>query len=153
MKLQVILILGFVAGLAGCAEKEPAAPEEPIAEQAVQAEEAAPAAEAETPPAQPEAWRDAVFIKHMHQHAEYLDDLNFALDDGDLEMAMTPAYWLSRHDAVDGLPEELQPFLVRMREAARAVEEAEGLEAARAAAQKIGKECQACHTAAGVITQ
>ena len=151
--MQVILILGFAFGLAGCAEKEPAAPEEAVEEQAVEAEEAAAKVEAATPPAQPEAWRDAVFIEHMHEHAEYLDDLNFALDDGDLEMAMTPAYWLSRHESVEGLPEELQPFLVSMREAARAVEEAEDLDAARAAAAQVGKQCQACHTAAGVITQ
>lgn len=153
MKLQLIVILAFAAGLAGCAEKEPTAADEGVDEQAIQAEDAAPAADVEAPPAQAEAWRDAVFIKHMHQHAEYLDDLNFALDDEDLEMAMPPAYWLSRHDSVEGLPEELQPFLTGMREAARAVEAAEDLDAARAAAQQIGKQCQACHAAAGVSTQ
>ncbi len=89
----------------------------------------------------------------MHAHAEHLDELNFALDDDEFEAAMTPAYWLSRHNTVSGLPEDLQPYLVSMREAARAVEDAEDLEAARAAAREIGAACQECHAATGVVDQ
>ena len=150
MKLHTLLVLGIVFAIAGCAEKEPATPEEVIEEQATQAEDTAPAAEAEAPPVQAEEWRTSAFMEHMHAHADFLDDLNYALDDGDLETAMTPAYWLSRHETVGGLPEDLQQYLVGMREAARAVEAAEDLDAARQAAQKIAKQCQACHAAAGV---
>jgi mono/diheme cytochrome c family protein len=39
-----------------------------------------------------------------------------------------------------------------MREAAGAVEQAGDLETARAAAQQISKQCQACHAATGVET-
>lgn len=95
---------------------------------------------------------DQAFIDHMHAHAEQLDDLMFALADGDLEGAMTPAFWLSRHDAVEGVPEEWQQYVTGMRKAAAAVESAGDLEAAKAAAERLSEQCQACHTAAGIST-
>ena len=154
MRLHVLIVLGFALIILGCAEKEPAAPEE-----ASEMEDAT-AAGVEALPDEPDAaaapvedWRNSAFMDHMHAHAEHLDELNFALDDEDLETAMTPAYWLSRHNTVDGLPEELQPYLIGMREAARAVEAAENLDAARAGAQQIAKQCQACHAAVGVVTE
>jgi predicted small lipoprotein YifL len=153
MKLHTLMVLGIAFAIAGCAEKGPTASEEVNEEPATEVEEAVPAAEAEAPPAQAEEWRTSAFMEHMHAHADFLDDLNYALDDGDLEMAMPPAYWLSRHDAVSGLPEDLQPYLVRLREAARAVEAAEDVDAARAASEQIAKECQACHVAAGVVIE
>ncbi len=145
MKLNMIFLIGLAAGMAGCTEKEQATPE-----QADEMPPAVSAVESEAIPAPTEDWRASKFLDHMHAHAEHLDDLNYALDDGDFDGAMTPAYWLSRHETVGGLPADLQPFLVRMREAARAVEETKDLAAARAAAGRIGKECQSCHTAAGV---
>ena len=145
MKLNMIFLIGFAAGIAGCAEKEQSAPE-----QANAMPPAMSTVEPEAAPAQIEDWRASNFLDHMHAHAEHLDDLNYALDDGDFEGAMTPAYWLSRHETVGGLPADLQPFLVGMRAAAGVVEETKDLVAARAAAERIGKECQSCHTAAGV---
>ena len=154
MKLHMLLVLGLTAGIVGCAEKEQTAPEPTGAmEEDVSAVTEEAAVEPEAVPADAEGWRDSAFMDHMHAHAEHLDDLNYALDDGDLEAAMMPAYWLSRHKTVSGLPEELRPFLVNMREAARAVEEAGDIDAARVAAQQIAKECQACHAAVGVVTQ
>lgn len=158
MKLHMLLLIGLAAGIVGCAEKEQAAPQqesemestEPAVAEAPAVEEASEA-EPDTTYAQIEDWRDTDLLDHMHAHAEHLDDLNFALDDGRLEQAMTPAYWLSRHDTVSGLPTDLQPFVDRMREAARDVEAAEDLEAARAAAKRIGTECQACHSATGTV--
>lgn len=97
-----------------------------------------------------EAGSDQGFIKHMHQHAEKLDDLMFALADGDLERAATPAYWLSQHETVDGIPEEWQHYVINMRNAAYEVETAGELETARAAAEQITVQCQECHAAAGV---
>lgn len=145
MKLNMIFLIGFATGIVGCAEKEQGAPE-----QAGEMPPAVSAVEPEATPAQIEDWRASKFLDHMHAHAEHLDDLNYALDDGDFEGAMTPAYWLSRHETVGGLPADLQPFLVRMRAAARVVEETQDLVAARAAAERIGTECLSCHTAAGV---
>ena len=63
---------------------------------------------------------------------------------------MTPAFWLSRHDAVEGIPEEWLQYVTGMREAAAEVEAASDLETAKAAAENISNQCQACHTAAGV---
>lgn len=160
MKLHMLLLIGISASIVGCAEKEQAAPEpeselesaEPAVTEAP-AVDAAPADEPDTTYAQVAEWRNADLLDHMHVHAEQLDDLNYALDDGNLERAMTSAYWLSRHDTVEGLPAELLPIVERMREAARAVEAAEDLAAARVAAQRIGAECQACHSAAEVVIE
>ncbi len=168
MKLQMLLIVGFAVGIVGCAEKEQAEPQqdtdvsaqqESAVEETTAAVTEAPAVEEapedrpDTTFAQIESWRTADLLDHMHAHAEHLDDLNFALDDGNLERATTSAYWLSRHDKVKGLPEEFQPFVDRMRDAARAVEAADDLDAARTAAQQIGTECQGCHTATGVSVE
>ncbi len=160
MKLHVLLVIGFAAVIVGCAEKEQAASgkgtemqtaEAPVTE--APAVDEASAAKPDATFAQIETWRTEELLDHMHVHAEQLDDLNYALDDGNLERAMTSAYWLSRHETVSGLPAELQSFVDRMREAARSVEAAEDLFAARVAAKRIGVECQGCHTATGVGTQ
>lgn len=148
MRLHMLLVIGFAIGVVGCAEKEQAAPE-----QGSEMETAAPVAEPEATPAEIDDWRNSDFLDHMHAHAEHLDELNYALGDGDLEKAMTPAYWLSRHKTVSNVPADLQPFVVRMREAARAVEGAEDLAPARAAALRISTECQGCHVAVGVVTE
>ena len=92
----------------------------------------------------------AAFTRHMHIHADQLDNLNFALADDDLYGAMTPAYWLSRHDEISGAPASWQPYLTGMRKAAFQVESATDLATARAAAKKIGEQCQGCHAATGV---
>ena len=152
MKLQLLWVVGIAVGLVACAKKEEAMPapgDKP--ESATPAVTEAPAVEAETDaPAAEYDWRNSELMDHMHKHAERLDELNFALDDGDLDGAMTPAYWLSQHDTVSDLPSELQVYVYRMREAAGAVEKANDLETARAAAQQIGEQCQACHAATGV---
>ena len=157
MKLRMLLIAGIAAGIVGCAEKEQAAPDQgDEMEQAAAAvtETVEPeAVETEAVAPQAEDWRTTALLDHMHAHAEQLDDLNFALADGDLERAMTPAYWMSRHKTLSGLPAELQPFVDGMREAALAVEAAEDLETARAGAEEIAGQCQGCHTAVGVNTE
>lgn len=125
MRLHTILVLGLATGIIACAEKE-----QPL-----------------------EDSRDTAVMDHMHKHAAYLDKLYSALDEGDFERAMRSAYWLSRHEAVSGLPEDLQPYLTRMREAAGVAENAEDLDSVRAAAEQISAACQDCHSAAGVATQ
>ncbi len=148
MKFQMLLVIGFAAGIVGCAEKEQVVPEQGSEMEAVTS-----AVEPEATAAQTKDWIDSRFMDHMHVHAEQLDDLNYALADGDLEAAGMPAYWLSRHKTVGGLPSDLQPFITRMREAARAVEEADDLVAASAAAEEISAQCQGCHAAVGVVTE
>lgn len=144
MRFHALWIAAIMLGIAGCGERE-----QPEAQQA---ESAAPAVqEADAPEAAAEEARQA-FIDHMHAHAEQLDELMFALADDDLEGALTPAYWLSSHDTVKGIPEDWQQFVVGMRTAAAEVEQATDIETARAAAERISEHCQACHMAAGVET-
>ena len=141
MKLNVLLGLGFAFILLACAEKEPAAPEESTSDEAQVTE---------VPEAEPAISVDQSFLAHMHKHAEKLDEINFSLADGDLEGSRTPAYWLSRHETVDGLEPELQEFVYAMRIAAEAVEAAPDLDTAQVAAEKISAQCTGCHSAAGV---
>jgi hypothetical protein len=125
-----------------CSEQQP--PPQP-------AEAAPPPAPAEEQ-AQPTAIVDQDFINHMHTHADKMDELMFALADGDLDAAMTAANWLGEHQSPDGIRAEWQPYLTGMREATIAVELATNLETARTAAEQITAHCQACHAAAGVTT-
>jgi hypothetical protein len=138
MKYHILWIVGFALCMTGCAEKEQAAPEQDDT------------LEMATPVAEPAVSFDEAFIQHMHAHAEKLDDLNFSLSDGELEKAKLSAYWLSRHETVGGVPADWQPYIVGMREAARAVEDAPDIMAARAAAERISQQCQSCHVAAGI---
>lgn len=142
MKLQSLLIFGLALCLTACAEKKESAPE-PAAEPTPEPQAAPPA------PIE-QSSRDEAFIDHMHAHAEQLDNLNFALADDDLPGALTAAYWLSGHQEVTGIQEEWRPFLEGMREAAQAIEEANDIDEARVAAERINENCQGCHDAAGV---
>jgi len=141
MKVHTLWITAIALSLAACSKQEPVEPQQPEADQAT-----APVEEAQVK----DTMFDEGFLKHMHQHAEKLDDLMFALADGDLERASTPAYWLSQHETVDGVPEEWQHYVINMRNAAYEVETADDIETARAAAEQITIQCQECHTAAGV---
>lgn len=145
MKLHMILVIGFVLGVTACAEKEQVS-SEPVAEaQSSATEDAAPWAA-------DESWRNEDFLNHMHLHAEKLDEINFALADGKLAAAVTPASWLATHETFDGVQPEWLPYLYGMRTEAAAVEAAPDLDTARAAAERINTKCQGCHAAAGVST-
>jgi soluble cytochrome b562 len=146
MKLHMILAVGFILSVTGCAEKEQVT-SEPVDEAAVTAPEAGSAT------AVKENWQNASFVEHMHLHAEKLDDLNYALDDGDLEAAMAPASWLSTHDTDSEIQPDWMPILYAMRTEAEAVENAPDLATARAAAKRINTQCQKCHAAAGISIQ
>ncbi len=144
MKTRMLWITSIALCLSACGKQEPAEPQAPESGQA--AEEAQDVLEAQPT----EAGFDEAFVNHMHEHAAKLDDLMFALADDDLVGAATPAYWLSQHEAVEGVPEEWQNFLTGMRNAAYEVETANDLETARLAAEEISAQCQGCHDAAGV---
>jgi len=145
MKLHELLIVGFALCVTGCVEKEQAMPE-----QGDDTEMAAKSAAGGLPAAKKSVMGSDTFIRHMHLHASHLDGLNTALAAGDLEAAQTPAHWLLRHEGVTGHPDEWQPHIERMRDAARTVTEAGDIEAARVAAQGITEGCRGCHVAAGV---
>ena len=134
MNIHALWIIAIAFVLVACGKQEPPA-----------AQQAEPEAPAQVTP----EW-DEEFVDHMHAHAEHLDDLMFALADGDLMKAKTPAYWLSRHRSVTGVPEEWQQYIEGMRDGAFAVGGAPDIESAMRAAEKISAQCQGCHTAAGV---
>jgi cytochrome c556 len=140
MRIHALLMTAFALCLAACGKQEAAQLGQPASGQDNMVAEKS----AEQPAF------DQAFIDHMHAHAEQLDELMFALADGDLDGAMTPAFWLSRHDSVEGIPAEWQQYVNGMREAASAVEVANDLETAKAAAERISGQCQACHDAAGI---
>jgi len=146
MNLHMIMVVGFILSVAGCAEKE-----QVLSEPADEAPMTTP--DAVAPTAGNEVWRDDSFLKHMHLHAEKLDDLNYALAAGDLEAAKTPANWLSTHDTASDIQSDWLPHLYRVRMEAEAVETAPDLATARAAAERINAQCQECHAAVGISTQ
>jgi len=144
MKLHMILFVGVVLCVTGCTEKEQVS-SEPVDE--------APVNEAVAITAGNDIWRDESFVKHMHLHAEKLEDLNFALADGDLEAAKTSANWISTHDTDIDIQSDWLPYLNDMRTEAESVESAPDLATAQAAAERITARCQECHIAVGVSTQ
>jgi len=148
MKLHMFLIVGFALSVTACADGDQPAPE-PADETQTTAPAAEPVA-AEVPAAENDDLPISAFMEHMHLHAEQLDSLNFALADDDFNGAMTPAYWLSRHEDIGDIREDWQPYLDGMRTTSLAVENAPDLETARAAAEQITEHCQGCHAAAGL---
>jgi hypothetical protein len=138
MKFHTLWVTFVALSLSACGPQEQAEPQQPESDQAAEETSVAESAFNET------------VLTHMHAHAEKFDDLMFALADDDLERARTPAYWLSQHEVVEGIPEEWRYFVTGMHNAAYEVETAEDLATARAAAEEISAQCQGCHTAAGV---
>ena len=138
MKTTMFWTAAVALCLAACSKQEPAEPQPAENDQAAEEVQVT------------ESEFGEAFINHMHDHAEKLDELMFALADDDLDGARTPAYWLSQHDTVDAVPEEWQNYITGMRNAAYEVEMADDLDTARAAAEVVSEQCQACHVAAGV---
>jgi hypothetical protein len=144
MKVHTWLIIAIALGLWGCAEKEAAQPA---------AVDEAPAAAPEAAVAVTGIWEDEAFVAHMHEHADKLDELNFALADGDLDAAKAHADWLANHDTNADIQSDWMPFLFAMRAEAEAVAAAPDIESAQAAAERITVKCQECHAEAGVRTR
>jgi len=138
MKLHAALVVFFVVGVAGCSDGE-----QPAAEAPMETSEA---------PA-PAVWHNESFVAHMHEHAEVLDDLNFALADGNLAEAKESADWLATHDTDTDIQADWMPHLYRMRTEAEAVVAAADIDTAQAAAMRITAQCQECHAAVGINTQ
>jgi hypothetical protein len=155
MKTRMFWTFALASCLIACGKQPPAdeAPVEPAAEEPVVAAEPAPAEPVPVESAADEPAFDQEFLDHMHAHAERVDELMYALDDGDLDGAKAAAYWLSRHKTVEGIPDEWQMYVNSMREAASRVEGAVDLDSARMAAEAISPQCQGCHAAAGILVQ
>jgi hypothetical protein len=155
MKTRMFWTLALASCLIGCGKQPPAeeTPVAPAAEDPAAVVEQAPAASVPVESAAMAPAFDQEFLDHMHAHAERVDELMYALDDGDLDGAKAAAYWLSRHKTVEGIPDEWQMYVNSMREAASRVEGAVDLDSARMAAEAISPQCQGCHAAAGILTK
>ena len=145
MRFWVILVFSFALGITGCGGEK----DQPPADEAQTTAPEEPAVST----TEDELWHSESLVEHMHLHAEKLDELNFALADGDLEAARVSARWLSTHDTDAGIKSDWAPFLYRMRLDAEAVAAAPDIETAQAAAERITAQCQECHNAVGVRPQ
>jgi hypothetical protein len=145
MKLHVLFIIGFALCVAGCENKDQAAPEQQAAVDTV-----APATESMA--IDKTSYKYEGILRHMHAHADQIDLINEALADDDLEATKVPARWLWRHDTLHGVPDGWQPYLSDMRQAARDLGSANDLATARAAAARVIAQCQGCHAAVGMET-
>ena len=94
MMIRLLFVLATCLALGACGDSEP--------RQEVVEEPEAMQPDALSRPREAVFMVDKSFVKHMHLHADQLDKLRAALDRGDLWEAMTPAFWLSRHDTVTG---------------------------------------------------
>jgi hypothetical protein len=144
MKIHAVLIVGLGLIATGCSEREQAG-SEPAVDAAMP--------EAAAPWERDVNWRNSEFMKHMHLHAERLDELNFALADGDLDAAKTPANWLATHETYADVQSDWLPYLYNMRSEAEAVEAATDLATARAAAERVTVQCQTCHAGVGMSAE
>ena len=153
MNSRTFWTFALASCLIACGKQPPAdeAPVETAADEPVATAESAPMEPAATEPAMPVF--DQEFLDHMHAHAERVDEINYALDDGNLDEAKAAARWLSEHKTVEGIPEEWQKYVNNVREAASRVEGAVDLDSARVAAEAIAPQCQSCHAAAGILLQ
>ena len=137
MNVRMVLVALVTLSSLSCAREEPPAPSDDVSAPDTMVEHS-------------QTWKTDTVIQHMHVHARQIDKLNLALAEGDFDGAMTPAYWLSRHDEVDGIPVELQKYVEGMRAAASDVEASKDFDEARSAAERITVQCQGCHSAADV---
>lgn len=141
MNFRLLLIIGLGLAFTGCGKEEAAPPA---------AVEEAPMAAQEEAVAVAEIWDDEAFVEHMHEHADKLDELNFALADGNLAKAREHANWLASHDTNADIQADWMPLLYAMRAEAEAVAAAPDIAAAQVAAERITVKCQECHAEAGV---
>ncbi len=137
MKSYILWVFCFVLIATACAVQDPATETDATtSSNSVRASNSAPPSNK--------------FVDHMHDHAEKLVDLNVALDNGDLERASIPAFWLSIHEPLHKVPRKWRQYIEGMNAAAHDVEFATDLATARAASQRITEQCQGCHAAAEV---
>jgi hypothetical protein len=148
MRIQMTSMVAIALCLVACERQQPPA-EEPTAAAPDQVSDTVAEAAGRQEQA---AAVDPALLEHMHEHADKMDQIMFALDDGDLEGAVKAASWLGGHQSPDGIPAEWQTYLIGMREAATSVELATDIESARTAAEEISTHCQDCHAAAGIVT-
>jgi cytochrome c553 len=136
-----LLVSLSVSPLTCGSEGSPGAPRERPSER--QPAEAQAEAEAE-PPAPPET-----IEARMQDHFTAVTRVVDAIVDGDLEAAHEASAAVLEQVSATGLPPEWSGHVARMREAARAVEQAESIPAAGIEAGTMLATCGGCHASVG----
>ena len=111
-----------------------------------------PGSAAPVPPAVADAapaTGDAPLADHMRLHFAAASDLQRAIARGHLDQAKQDARWLVEHD--DARLAAWQPFVERMRRAAREVTTAPDLPTAAVHAATLGRTCSRCHEATTAV--
>ena len=86
--------------------------------------------------------------EHMQGHFDMATAIRNAVIAGNLPLAKRAGTLLAQHSD-DSLPESWQPSVARMKEAATDAKDAPDLQAAGAAAARLGRACGSCHAALG----
>lgn len=83
----------------------------------------------------------------MHEHLDRITTIKSMIIMGKLDGVREPAIWLADHEAVSGLPENLEPYVGSMRQHAREVNNAPDLKSAATSVSQMAKTCSNCHLA------
>jgi hypothetical protein len=86
----------------------------------------------------------------MQEHFTQVGDARDALIAGDLEAAKKPAAWILEHEAAKQIPEEWQPHVDAMKQAAEAASTSETVEDACMTVADMAHSCGECHSAMSV---
>lgn len=92
----------------------------------------------------------AALLEDMHRHFNELVHVAQALDAGELEGVAESASWLAEHEPKNEVPSSWTPYLTRMRDAARQLQQADSVEEARDRFNEVLRSCRSCHLAHAV---
>lgn len=87
---------------------------------------------------------------HMHEHLANITSIKQHIIMGDLDGVREPAIWLAEHESVDGLPDNFEFYVQKMRDHARQVADAPDLDSAAIAVSRMAQNCGNCHQVNGI---
>ncbi len=85
--------------------------------------------------------------EYMRDHFEQVRGVQLGVIRGDLRAVRAAAKWVATHDALEGMPQGWEPYVVQMRGAAEEAAAASDIASAAAATATMGRACAACHEA------
>jgi cytochrome c553 len=91
--------------------------------------------------------RDEPVGEYMRDHFEQVRGVQVGVVRGDLEAVRAAAKWVATQEALEGMPEDWEPFIDQMRSAAADAIAAPDIAAAAVATAAMGSTCASCHEA------
>ena len=85
--------------------------------------------------------------EHMRDHFEQVRGVQAGVIRGDLNAVRAAAKWVATHEALEGMPQDWEPYVVQMRSAAEEAVAAPDIATAAVATATMGSTCAACHEA------